>query len=280
MQDSSAEIGGTIRWGDFGPFGIVPENVIVSDLSDRAVRLYALLARYAMRPGGIAEESKRGLAKAIGCAPSTLDTAMRELVAAGLVEAEERRGANGVRLANGYRISLGSRDVPPEQSGGGSPEEPGGNARVSQPDQEDPQEKTNPDRLPAVRGEDAPKPRKVGGRRLDVDALAEVCSIREGSPRLREAGVAAAKIRAIVWREIDGAGFEDPEQFERQLAIEIRARATLYRRKMPGAALTPGALAKWWIDLPGMPDPGAARSGVSAEDLFAEAERLRREGSE
>lgn len=80
-------------------------------------------------------------------------------------------------------------------------------------------------------------------RNLPFDALAEVCSVTEGSPREKHVAQALKLIR------------EQSPLTDVALAGEIRAQAARYRRVMPGAMLTPTALAKWWTDLPGLDRP-------------------------
>lgn len=124
-----------------------------------------------------------------------------------------------------------------------------------------------------------PKPVRVDGRDLPFDVLAEVCGIRADSPRMKSIPATLNGpdgIRRQVWREIWGDGWDDLENYERQIAIEIRARAALYRRKLPGAALTPTALAKWWTDLPGLPDARDGRSGSAADVIDSVDAAVRR----
>jgi len=60
-------------------------------------------------------------------------------------------------------------------------------------------------------------------------------------------GQNAKALRTIFgyWREA--------ERDERELPAEIRRLAALYRLRMPGAILTPTALAKWWHDVERLP---------------------------
>lgn len=127
----------------------------------------------------------------------------------------------------------------------------------------------------------APKLTRVDGRDVAFDALAEECHVDVGGNRAKEVATAlfGAKgrlgIRTLFAREPRplGAGpLVEGSEFEFVLAERIREQAQRYRDAMPGAILTPLALAKWWTDLA----PG--RGGTDqAADLFAEAQRLRDE---
>lgn len=91
----------TVR-SDTGPFALVPEWVLDADLSDRAIRLYALLSRYA-DADGICYPSRRALAERLRCSEDSVDRAKRELVAAGALHVEARFDEEGQR-SNLYRI--------------------------------------------------------------------------------------------------------------------------------------------------------------------------------
>lgn len=105
-----------------------------------------------------------------------------------------------------------------------------------------------------------PKLVKIDGKNLGFDALAEECGIDpRNKTRVRELTAALKDIRAYVAEESAESG----EPFERHLASEIRRRASLYRRRMPRAALTPPALAKWWHDV----DRPARRGSTDLSDI-------------
>ena len=95
---------------DIGPFSIVPEWVTLALISDRAVRLFALLARYADRQGE-ATPGRRTLAQALGASVDSLDRALRELIGIGAVEIEPRRDTAGDQTSNLYRLRFAAREV-------------------------------------------------------------------------------------------------------------------------------------------------------------------------
>ena len=127
----------------------------------------------------------------------------------------------------------------------------------------------------------------IDGRDLPFDALSEECAVGERSPRAKEVAVALAGsrgspgIREQAWRQVvelaDVVEPPDAETFERMLAAEIRRRAVTYRQKMPGATLSPTALAKWWTDLPSLPPARTGRAqGSSREGAIVAEAAIRR----
>jgi DNA-binding transcriptional MocR family regulator len=78
---------------------------------DRAIRLFALLTRYADRDGR-GFPGRRALAERLRCSVDSIDRALRELVDAGAVRVEERWDVvgDGGRLTNDYhRWSIATR---------------------------------------------------------------------------------------------------------------------------------------------------------------------------
>lgn len=132
-----------------------------------------------------------------------------------------------------------------------------------------------------------PKLTKIDGRDLAFDALAEVCGVDPSGNRGREVGLALngggpsklVGIRELAWAKMQ-AGLAQRaapgEEFERTLAAAIRSKGHRYRQAMPGAALTPLALAKWWtdVDRATIEDP----TRVRPEQILAAAAQLREEG--
>lgn len=76
---------------DTGPFSIIPEWVITADISHGAVRLYALLARYADYATGEAFPSRRTLANRMRTSPDTIDRFVKELVSIDAIGVTRRR---------------------------------------------------------------------------------------------------------------------------------------------------------------------------------------------
>lgn len=88
-----------------GPFGIVPAWVIESSISDRALRLYALLACWADRRGkaDTATALRSTIADALACTTRSVDRATKELTDLGAIEIVANfRGHE--RQANSYVV--------------------------------------------------------------------------------------------------------------------------------------------------------------------------------
>jgi hypothetical protein len=86
-------------------FGRVPTWLLESDVSDRSIRLFALLTRFADREGR-GFPGRRALAERLRCSVDSIDRALRELVAVGAVRVEERWDAagDGGQLTNDYYL--------------------------------------------------------------------------------------------------------------------------------------------------------------------------------
>ena len=113
---------------EYETFARLPEWVLNAPLSDRAVRLFAILLRYADQ-GGTAWPSRATLARRLRPAPSPLpaawrplsvdsvDRAVAELVAAGAVRVERNGGKPGDPFrSNTYRLLR-----PPSRTGAATP---------------------------------------------------------------------------------------------------------------------------------------------------------------
>ena len=83
-------------------FAIVPEWVLDLDVSDAALRLYALLLRYG-GTSGTRMPSRRLLAERMRRSVDSVDRAMRDLATAGLVRVERRRRGRE-NLTNRYHV--------------------------------------------------------------------------------------------------------------------------------------------------------------------------------
>jgi hypothetical protein len=84
-------------------YATVPEWILDSKISDRAVRLFGVLNRYAgeNRP---AWPSRKTLATRLDCSVPSIDRSMRELVELGALTVEERRRENGSRTSSLYHL--------------------------------------------------------------------------------------------------------------------------------------------------------------------------------
>lgn len=75
---------------DTGPFSIVPEWVTTAEISNGAVRLYALLARYADYATGEAWPSRSTLARRLRMSTDSVDRLSKELQELGAIEVVKR----------------------------------------------------------------------------------------------------------------------------------------------------------------------------------------------
>lgn len=139
-------------YAEDGYYAVIPEWVLDSGVSSRAVHLYAVLRRYADQRSGLAHPSRKTLADRVGVKDEkTVDRALEELAevgavshfgrwltAAGEVVYEPVEGHVG-RTSNGYRIHRHAA-----KNGGGTgtsaPTPPPTHApRVGAPEGEEPQ---------------------------------------------------------------------------------------------------------------------------------------------
>lgn len=290
MTEDTGTTRTTLAWGrGHVRHGRVPEWLLDSDASDRAIRLYALLSTYADRDGA-SFPSRTKLAARLGCGLTACKGALRDLEAAGALTTEPRTRDDGSQASNLYVLHWGA-----DATGGGREGDRGGSrdatalrARDPLPTElrEDPELETSAAGAATATPDGPPKLTKVDGRDLAFDALAEVCGVDPGGNRAREVGIAlngssrhglALGIRALAWREVgnhlrrDVRTIEEArESWERFLVVKIEDRARDYQRAMPGAALTPLALAKWWTDLDRPARDAATRAAAEAVRLAEE----------
>lgn len=88
------------------PFAIVPEWLLDAPVSANAVRLYAVLVRYADKEHR-AHPSRRTLAKRLRVSTKTIDRTLKELVEIGAMRMEQRRDEAGDLTTNGYVVTPG-----------------------------------------------------------------------------------------------------------------------------------------------------------------------------
>jgi len=101
------------------PFAMVPEWLLDSNISDRAIRLYAVLVRYADQNGRAFPARKR-LAERVRCSLDSVDRATHELVNVGALTVIPRKNADGSPSSNDYLILPGGVAAelrPPSRTG-------------------------------------------------------------------------------------------------------------------------------------------------------------------
>lgn len=88
-------------------FAIVPQYVLFSQVSANAVRLFAVLNRYANAQQK-AWPSRKTLAQLMEVSVATIDRAKEELVELGALHVENRQGPNGDPTSNIYTLIMSS----------------------------------------------------------------------------------------------------------------------------------------------------------------------------
>jgi hypothetical protein len=96
---------------DIGPFAIVPDWLIRAEISDRAVRVYALLARHADRETLAAWPKRSTMATALQCSSDSIDRALRELVDLKAISIEHRFDTAGDPTSNLYHMRVTAADT-------------------------------------------------------------------------------------------------------------------------------------------------------------------------
>ncbi len=205
---------------DVGPFSITPEWVLDAEISDRAVRLYGLLGRYADAKGE-AFPRRRTLAERLNCSINSLDRAVAELKSIGALETGERWRMDGGQSANLVTLRM-SPPVGHPLPIVGDPPLPTGAA----PNKENHLERETS--LPKGRNGKVPK--------AQLDAIWDTLTDIFGPVTLRS----AESLRGKHVQELAAAGVT-PE--------EIMRRAKSWPNHYDKATLTENALVKHWDTL-------------------------------
>ena len=92
-----------IRATDY--FAIVPEWILHAEISSNAVRLYAILHRFA-NSRGVAWPSRKTIAEAMRCSTATVDRAKEELVEIGALTVHNRTTDAGDPTSNLYVLHI------------------------------------------------------------------------------------------------------------------------------------------------------------------------------
>lgn len=243
---------------DLGPFAIVPEWILDADVSDRALRLYAVLGRYA-NENRQSFPSRRTLAARLRCSVKTVDRTLSELEQAGALTVERRRDEEGDNATNLYTLRFAPPGVIDDAPGRVTDDAPGGDTDDAQNESQverepDEREQTLPPATVSAVGAtyDPLKGARIAGRDLPWDALAEETEATgeiHGSRMKR----ALASIRAEAWNDVRPT-LQDPEfwiamnweHYERQLAEEIHMRARKLHADGPNLTYGPEGIARNW----------------------------------
>ena len=95
-------------------FSIIPEWITYADISDKAIRLYSVLARYADNQTHQAFPSRETLAGRMNCSTSSVDRATEELIKIGAVTKHQRHNSSLV-----YTLKV-TKGVVTHEEGGSS----------------------------------------------------------------------------------------------------------------------------------------------------------------
>ena len=217
MTESNAKLDTDVRWAQ------VPEWVVTAPISDRAVRLYALLARRA-NGDSQAFPSRKYLAVNMHCSSKSVDRAMEELIAVGAVT-KQRQFQDSRQTVNLYTL----------RAMGGTRVSMGGDTGVAgEGDAGVPQNESHKNE--SHRSSLAAPPREVSAKKDELfEAVAKACSID--------------------WRNLTSSGRGPLNKAVKELreigvtADQVGGRAAAYKKQYPDAALTPIALTKHWAAL-------------------------------
>jgi hypothetical protein len=100
-------------------FAIIDDWILDLNVSDRAIRLYAILSRYADNETHKAYPSRVTLAKRLQCSASSVDRATRELIEAGALDKKQRLNSSLIYTLR--VLSPVTRGVVTSAKGGSSP---------------------------------------------------------------------------------------------------------------------------------------------------------------
>lgn len=214
-------------------FALVPEWFIDSGVSDKAFRLYTVLAKYADNEDRTAYPGRRTLARRMGCSLSSVDRALEELIDAGAVT-KKQRCVDGRWTSSLYTV----HKVGPSRTAGGSPTHDATPSLTHATTSSHPrrkeldQELDQKELLAAAPPETVKKERKADPL---WDTMLQACNINPQTLTGSERGRINKALKEL--REVGAT----PD--------ELRARAKAYTTKYPGAALTPTALSGNWSQL-------------------------------
>ena len=215
MEESNANLTSDVKWAQ------VPEWVIVAPISDRAVRLYALLARRA-NGDSQAFPSRGYLADNMACSRKSVDRALEELLGIGAIT-KQQQFRDSRQTVNLYTLrAMAGTPV----TRGGDTGDHGGRA-TGVPQNESHKNESHKEPLAATPPESV---RRTKDNLFEV--VAKVCGIALTGMTRSSRGQLNKAVKEL--REI-GATEE-----------QVTAKAKAYRTQYPNAALTPTALVKHW----------------------------------
>lgn len=210
----------SVVWAGDSGFVIVPEYLLDANISDRAFRLFGILASYANREDGRATPSRKTLAAKLSCSQSTLDLARHELVEIGALTYSPREREDGGSTSNEYVLHAVQRTDPSEtpyrDSGSPTHEGPVAQEELDPSEQEDhPSDAPPSTEIDAPIEHRAPRPGKVDRKPVTDEEylLADDvldCFNRHAGTRFRSADWIAKIIMRL--REHPGSTLDQHEQ--------------------------------------------------------------------
>lgn len=120
-RNDTAPSSGADIFTEDGYFAVLPEWILDADISAQAVRLYAVLRRYADQNTRYAHPNRKTLAAKLHVRDEkVVDRALADLQRIGAVEVIARYSTeDGSQLANGYLLKRNTTPLPSEGRGGG-----------------------------------------------------------------------------------------------------------------------------------------------------------------
>lgn len=219
-------------------FAIVPEWVLFADISAQAIRLYAVLARYADQSNR-ANPSRRAIAERMRCSRDTVDRALRELQTIGAVQVVPQISEHGDRTSNLYVLAVRppsrtDAPTPPQECGDGGRTDAATGGRTDAAVNDNHIEREPHEReIYTLAAPSVPRSRP---RDPLFEAVVEVCY---GVPhdQLTDTERGRANRAVAELRKISAT----PE--------DVFSRAVEYRARSPDYPLMPQTLTKLWNDL-------------------------------
>lgn len=208
-------------------FSMVPEWLIDSGCTDKALRLYTVLARYADNDDLTAYPGRALLSKRMGCHRASVDRAVEELVALGAIT-KTQRVADGRYTSSLYTVHRICRvSDRPSRTHAATPTHP-----CDDPDAPMQQRTRTKELEPKEHIAATPK-EKIPAKRDELfEALAEACGIDWKNLTKTGRGQLNAAVKEL--KDIQAT----PEQ--------VKGKAGAWRKQYPTMPTTPTALIKHW----------------------------------
>jgi DNA-binding transcriptional MocR family regulator len=254
-------------------FAIVPEWLVYAEVSDVAVRLYAVLARHADQ-NGRSHPSRSRLAELMRCSTKTVDRAAKELAALGALDVNDRfRGK--AQTSNEWHIRTSDPATPlslPLDRGDISVPR-GGDVDVSQNESQSEREVVLTPRTPPT----SVLPTLAPAARAKDPIYEVLFLLAAGQPYNGEARKRLTKTEAdqlnAASREISATGIS---------AADLHEAIAAWPAVFPDATCTPHAVKKYLATLIAASNGMVARRGAPSmlDQTVAEAARVREKREE